>query len=95
MAKPSLKLSRLPNRKPVKLSISVEPDLFDDLTMYAEVYGAEYGEQQSVTDLAPFMLRAFIESDAGFRRARKQRSTGDASAPRDRQHKSADANSVE
>ncbi len=95
MSKPALKLSRLPDRKPAKLTISLEPDLLEDLKTYAALYGDVYGEKQSISGLAPFMLRAFIDSDAGFRRARKQRLTGDASAPGGRQSNRAGANSVE
>ncbi len=73
-----LKLGRLPDRTPVKISISVGPELNRALTEYAGCYRAAYGQVESVADLIPFMLEAFLESDRGFAKARKD---GMASAP--------------
>lgn len=66
-----LKLGKLPDRTPVKIAITVNPDLNQALRDYAAVYRATYGEVESVADLIPFMLGAFLESDRGFARARK------------------------
>lgn len=79
MTKPTLKLSRLPDRTPVKINLHVDPELHRDLEDYACVYRAVYGDDEKIPALIPFMLRAFIESDAAFKRARKEQSTGDAS----------------
>lgn len=68
-----LKLPRLPERTPVKLTVNVSPDLKRALDDYAEVYEAVYGEKESVADLIPFMLAGFLESDREFARARKAR----------------------
>jgi hypothetical protein len=65
---PDLKLPRLPDRTPVKITISVPPDLSQALTDYAAAYQETYGQAESVADLLPFMLRSFLESDRAFAR---------------------------
>jgi hypothetical protein len=69
---PELKLAKLPDRVPVKVTITVQPDLAQALREYAAVYRATYGEAESVEDLVPFMLASFLESDREFARARKE-----------------------
>lgn len=71
----ALKIGPLPDRTPVKLSLSIDPDLQRDLQDYADVYAEAYGAPASVADLVPSMLRALLDSDAGFKRARKQLTT--------------------
>lgn len=66
-----LKLARLPDRTPVKLSITVLPDLHQALQDYARLYAEAYGREEPVTDLIPAMLIAFLESDRSFVRARE------------------------
>jgi len=70
---PDLKLARLPDRAPVKLAISVMPDLHSTLLDYAAVYADAYGEQVAVADLVPFMLSAFLDNDRAFQRLRRER----------------------
>ena len=67
-----LKLAKLPDRTPVKITIALNPDLNQALRDYAEIYRAQYGEAESVADLIPFMLGAFLGSDKGFAKARKE-----------------------
>jgi len=67
----SLKIAKIPDTTPIKHTISVEPDLDSDLKTYAEIYERTYGEKASVPTLIPFMLRAFIASDSGFKKAVK------------------------
>ncbi len=69
---PELKLAKLPDRVPVKLTIIVQPDLAQALREYAAVYRATYGEAESVEELVPFMLASFLEGDRGFAKARKE-----------------------
>jgi hypothetical protein len=69
---PELKLAKLPDRMPVKLTITVQPDLAQALREYAAVYRATYGEAESVEELVPFMLASFLEGDRGFAKARKE-----------------------
>jgi hypothetical protein len=68
---PDLRLSKLPDRTPVKISISVTPDLHAALTAYADAYQATYDSTENVAELIPYMLTAFIESDSGFRKVRR------------------------
>jgi hypothetical protein len=68
---PELKLARLPDRTPAKITITVSSDLNRALNEYAEIYRATYGEAETVAELIPFMLDAFLDSDRGFAKARK------------------------
>lgn len=68
-----LKLPKLPDRTPIKITINVMPDVFDALNAYADAYDAAYGRRESVADLIPFMLDRFLSSDRSFNRARKRK----------------------
>jgi hypothetical protein len=65
-----LKLARIPDRTPVKLTISISPDLQQALADYAVAYEAAYGQRESVADLVPYMLASFLGSDRAFARTR-------------------------
>lgn len=66
-----LKLGKLPDRTPAKITITLAPELNAALRDYAAVYRDTYGEAESVADLIPFMLQAFLHSDKAFAKARK------------------------
>lgn len=66
-----LKLARLPDRTPVKLTVSIAPDLQHALADYATIYQQTYGDEQAIADLVPHMLAAFLASDRGFAKARE------------------------
>ena len=66
-----IRLEQLPDRTPVKLTISISPDLHRALRDYAEAYTQVYGTSEDITDLVPAMLCAFLDSDRAFMRARK------------------------
>jgi hypothetical protein len=68
----SLRLGKLPDRTPVKLTIAVNPELHASLADYAAIYEATYGKKERVEDLAAVMLERFLNTDAGFKRARKE-----------------------
>lgn len=68
---PELKLPKLPDRTPVKLTVVVTPDLHQALSDYAALYAQTYGREEAVTELIPAMLSAFLESDRTFAVARK------------------------
>jgi hypothetical protein len=70
---PELKLQKLPDRTPVKLTISVSPDLNQALSDYAAAYRETYGQSESVADLVPYMLQAFLDGDRGFAKIRQAR----------------------
>ncbi len=61
-----LKLARIPDRTPVKLQISVSPGLHSALGAYAAMYAEAYGQAESVPDLIPYMLQAFLDGDRAF-----------------------------
>ena len=65
-----LKLAKLPDRTPVKLAITITPDLQNALRDYAAIYAQVYGTEEPVAELIPAMLAAFLESDRNFVRAR-------------------------
>lgn len=67
-----LKLPKLPDRAPVKMTISISPDLKHALDDYAAAYEAAYGEAESVADLVPYMLRSFLAGDRGFAKVRNR-----------------------
>ena len=67
-----LKLGKLPDRTPVRITITASPELNQGLRDYAALYRATYGEAESIADLIPFMLAAFLESDRGFAKAVKE-----------------------
>ncbi len=68
----ALKLAQLPDRVPVKLAITVQPDLKKALDDYALIYARNYGAEESVVELIPYMLEAFLKADAAFRTGRKE-----------------------
>ncbi|MEO1476341.1 MAG: DUF2274 domain-containing protein [Pseudomonadota bacterium] len=72
MTHPTLKLGPLPDRTPQKLSVALEPDLISDLQDYCDVFARLHGGSTTVQALIPHMLTAFLASDTGFKRARKQ-----------------------
>ena len=67
----NLKLARLPDRTPLKLSISVTPALADDLAAYAKLYQETYGREETISELVLAMLSAFLETDRAFSRGRR------------------------
>ena len=75
MNKPTLKIGPLPDKTPVKLTIALPPDLQSELDLYSKIYERAYDDKQSVATLIPSMLRSFLASDPGFKRARKTYST--------------------
>jgi hypothetical protein len=75
-----MKLSKLPDRTPVKLNITLMPGLAARLRDYAEYYAEIYGTREEVADLVPFMLEAFLDGDAEFRRASRAGSAKEPSA---------------
>jgi hypothetical protein len=73
-----MKLAKLPDRKPVRLTVTVNADLNRKLRDYATLYRETYGESEAVAELIPFMLEAFLENDRAFVRARKEGIAGAA-----------------
>jgi hypothetical protein len=76
---PDLKLGRLPDRVPVKITFSASAELNRALQLYADLYRQTYGEEEKVSELIPFMLESFLASDRSFAKARKDSSSSNAS----------------
>lgn len=66
-----LKLSQLPERTPIRLSVHLLPELHQRLEQYAIAYEQTYGQKAAVADLVPAMLDAFLQSDREFSRRQK------------------------
>jgi len=66
-----LKLGRLPDRTPVKMTVCFTPDINALLIDYAIVYKLVHGQDASVAELIPHMLSLFLTSDRGFQKARE------------------------
>ncbi len=69
---PTLKIGPLPDTTPVKLNVALEPDLRSDLQIYAEIFERAYGEKATIAALIPSMLRSFLNTDSGFKKARRE-----------------------
>jgi hypothetical protein len=70
-----LKLRKLPDRTPVKITISVSPELHAALGAYARIYSETYGEAEPVQELIPAMLASFLDSDRAFAQRRRKEGT--------------------
>jgi len=67
-----IRLPKLPDRTPVKLAITIMPDLDEKLREYAVFYKDFHGNEESVSSLVPAILEAFLEGDREFSRRRKK-----------------------
>jgi len=67
-----LKLGKLPDRTPSKITITFSADLNQALNDYAALYRQTYGVSETVAELIPFMLLEFLEGDRAFAKARKE-----------------------
>ena len=76
----TLKLGKLPDREAAKITFTASPELKVALNDYAEIYRRAYGQKESLADLIPFMLDAFMNADPGFKRVRKELGAGRASS---------------
>lgn len=61
-----LKLARLPDRTPVKVTILISPELHQALCAYGDMYAEAYGASEPVQELIPAMLASFLEGDKAF-----------------------------
>jgi hypothetical protein len=70
-----LKLSAVPDDKPVKLSVELPAAVHRDLIAYAEVLGRETGQAVEPAKLVAPMLNRFMSTDRAFLRARREKQT--------------------
>ena len=68
-----LKLSAVPDDKPVKLTIELPAALHRDLVAYAEVLGRESGQAVEPAKLIVPMLTRFMSTDRVFIRQQRQK----------------------
>ncbi len=73
---PKLRIGKLPDLTPVKLSIRLDPDTHACLEDYAAIYAERYGEKVKPAELVPSMIVGFLATDAGFKKARKDLNGG-------------------
>ena len=67
-----MKLAKLPDRTPVKMNLVLAPSLARRLHEYADFYAETYGSREQVAELIPFMLEAFLDGDAAFKKGKKR-----------------------
>ena len=66
-----LRLSAVPDDKPVKITVDLPAPVFRDLQAYAEAIGRDSGQAApDPTKLVAPMLQRFMATDKGFRKAR-------------------------
>jgi hypothetical protein len=75
IAMEKLKLSAIPDDKPVKLSIELPAAVHRDLLAYAEVLGRTTGQAVDPVKLVAPMLARFMSTDRAFLRARRPKQT--------------------
>ena len=67
-----MKLAKLPDRTPIKMSVVLAPSLAKRLREYADFYAETYGSKEEVAELIPFILEAFLDCDSAFKRKRER-----------------------
>lgn len=75
-SKPALRIEKLANLKPIKLSVSFDSETYRMLEDYADIYEENYGESIKVSSLIPLMVISFLSIDVGFKKSRKSRNNG-------------------
>jgi hypothetical protein len=68
-----LKLSGIPDDKPVKLTIELPAAVHRDLVAYGEVLGQETGKSVEIVKLIPAMLARFMSTDRAFLKVRREK----------------------
>ncbi len=68
-----LKLSAIPDDRPVKLAVELPAAVHRDLVAYAEALGRETGQSVEMVKLIPPMLARFMSTDRAFLRARREK----------------------
>ena len=70
-----LKLSAIPDDRPVKLTIELPAAVHRDLVVYAEIFEQQNGQKLEAAKLIGPMLARFISTDRAFLRARREKQT--------------------
>ena len=69
-----LKLSAIPDDRPVKLTVELPAAVHRNLVAYAEVFEQESGQKIEPAKLIGPMLARFMSTDRAFARARRAKS---------------------
>jgi len=69
-----LKLSAIPDDRPVKLTVELPGAVHRDLVAYAELFAQAHGQQVEPAKLVPSMVARFMSADRAFARARRAKS---------------------
>ena len=69
--KATLRIGKLPDLSPVKVTVSMDREVHEMLEDYARIYSESYGETVKPAELIPSMVAGFLSTDNGFKRARK------------------------
>ncbi|WP_425645363.1 DUF2274 domain-containing protein [Agrobacterium leguminum] len=73
-----LKLSAVPDDKPVKITVELPAEVFRDLQAYSQILAHIAGDDDTPPDpaklIAP-MLQRFMATDKGFRKAKRSDKT--------------------
>jgi len=70
-----LRLRKLPDRTPVRLTVTLMPELNQALLDYAALYGEVYGQVEPLPELVPAMLAEFLDGDKAFARRRREQAS--------------------
>jgi len=70
-----LKLSAIPDDRPVKLAVELPAAVHRDLVAYADVFAQEHGQTVEPVKLVASMLARFMSTDRAFLRARRAKSS--------------------
>jgi hypothetical protein len=68
-----LKLSAIPDDKPVKLTLELPAAIHRDLVAYAEVLGRQTGQKLEPAKLVAPMLARFMATDRAFARLQRDK----------------------
>ena len=78
----TLRLSKLPKRTPVRITTIFPPEIHAALTDYARIYEQDYGVKEKIEDLVPYIIASFLDTDNGFKKARRQLAAASKLTPR-------------
>jgi hypothetical protein len=68
-----LKLTAVPDDRPVKLTVELPAPVHRDLVAYAEVLGRQSGQTIEPAKLIPPMLARFMSTDRAFARTQREK----------------------
>jgi hypothetical protein len=68
-----LKLTALPDDRPVRLTVELPAAVHRDLVAYADVLAREHGQKIEPAKLVAPMLARFMSTDRGFVRALREK----------------------